>query len=91
MSEEYPDWQDGRLKVVCNGEHVCSIWPAERKNAMGWEDVGFSGTREECLDYVKAHCDSYCRLLKASESSSAQEHESPVNEGPQVCADASTS
>ncbi len=64
MSEEYPDWQDDTVKVVCNGDRVCSIWPAARKNALGWEDVGFTGTREECLEYVKAHCDAYCRLVK---------------------------
>lgn len=77
MSEEYPDWQDGRVKVVCNGDRVCSIWPAERKNALGWEDVGFSGTREECLEYVKAHCDGFCRLKQPVEVPSEPQGESP--------------
>ena len=67
MSEEYPDWQDETVKVVCNGERVCSIWPADRKNAPGWVDVGFSGDRAACLEYVKEHCDSYCRLKEAVE------------------------
>lgn len=62
MSEEYPDWQDGQLKVVMNGERVCSIWPADRANAPGWEDVGFSGSRAECLEFVKQNCDGFCRL-----------------------------
>ncbi|NLX97239.1 MAG: MbtH family protein [Rhodopirellula sp.] len=62
MSEEYPDWQDGRLKVVKNSDNVCSIWPADRSNALGWEDVGESGTREQCLAFIKRHCDGNCRL-----------------------------
>ena len=40
-------------KVVINHEEQYSIWPAERKNAPGWQDAGKSGTREECLDYIK--------------------------------------
>lgn len=71
MSEEYPDWQDGRLKVVKNHESVCSIWPAERDNAPGWEDVGFAGSKEECLEFVRAHCDDNCRLRAAAEPSEA--------------------
>jgi uncharacterized protein YbdZ (MbtH family) len=73
MSEEYPDWQDGPLKVVKNGERVCSIWPADRANAPGWEDVGFSGSREECLDYVTKHCDGFCRLLDSPPQAVAEQ------------------
>jgi len=40
-------------KVVINHEEQYSIWPAERENAPGWQDAGKSGTREECLDYIK--------------------------------------
>jgi uncharacterized protein YbdZ (MbtH family) len=62
MSDEYQDWQDKTVKVVKNSDNVCSIWPADRENAPGWEDVGFSGTKAECLQYVKEHCDGNCRL-----------------------------
>ncbi len=62
MSEDYPDWQDGQVKVVKNSENICSIWPASRTNALGWEDVGMSGTKEECLAFVKENCDGNCRL-----------------------------
>jgi MbtH protein len=41
-------------KVVKNHEEQYSIWPADRENAPGWEDEGFSGTREECLAHVEA-------------------------------------
>lgn len=39
-------------KVVMNHEEQYSIWPADRENALGWKDAGFSGTREACLAYI---------------------------------------
>ena len=40
-------------KVVVNGEEQYSIWPAHRENPLGWNDAGKSGTKPECLAYVK--------------------------------------
>ncbi|GAX39722.1 MbtH domain-containing protein [Tolypothrix sp. NIES-4075] len=40
-------------KVVINHEEQYSIWPSERENAPGWTDVGKSGTKDECLAYIK--------------------------------------
>lgn len=40
-------------KVVANHEEQYSIWPAERENALGWNDVGKAGTKQECLAYIK--------------------------------------
>ncbi len=40
-------------KVVLNHEEQYSIWPADRENALGWRDAGKSGTKSECLDYIK--------------------------------------
>ena len=40
-------------KVVVNAEEQYSIWPADRENALGWNDAGKSGTKQECLDYIK--------------------------------------
>jgi MbtH protein len=42
-----------RFKVVINDEEQYSIWPADRDNPVGWHDAGKSGTKEECLDYIK--------------------------------------
>lgn len=39
--------------VVVNHEEQYSIWPADRENALGWNAVGTSGTKEECLVYIK--------------------------------------
>jgi MbtH protein len=40
-------------KVVVNHEEQYSIWPADRENALGWNDAGKSGTKDECLAHIK--------------------------------------
>jgi MbtH protein len=42
-----------RYKVVVNHEEQYSIWPADRANPLGWTDAGKSGTKVECLAFVK--------------------------------------
>lgn len=44
---------DTRFQVVMNHEEQYSIWPADRQMPLGWNAVGPSGTREECLDYIE--------------------------------------
>jgi MbtH protein len=38
--------------VVINDEEQYSLWPAAREIPAGWHDVGFSGSREECLAHI---------------------------------------
>lgn len=45
--------QETIYKVVVNHEEQYSIWPAHRENPLGWRDGGKSGTKQECLDYIK--------------------------------------
>jgi len=40
-------------KVVINNEEQYSIWPQDRENAAGWNDVGKVGTKKECLAYIR--------------------------------------
>ena len=40
-------------KAVVNHEEQYSIWPAHRENALGWNDAGKTGTKAECLSYIK--------------------------------------
>ena len=47
------DEDDTIYKVVVNHEEQYSIWPADRENALGWNDTGKSGTKAECLEYIK--------------------------------------
>jgi MbtH protein len=42
-----------QYRVVINHEEQYSIWPVDRENAPGWRDVGKSGTKAECLDYIE--------------------------------------
>ncbi len=39
--------------VVVNHEEQYSIWPADREKAPGWRSVDKSGTKAECLSYIK--------------------------------------
>lgn len=48
------DLEDERIyKVVVNHEEQYSIWPVDKKNALGWRDAGKSGRKEECLAHIK--------------------------------------
>jgi len=51
-------WEDDRedttiYKVVVNHEEQYSIWPADRENALGWQDEGKTGLKDECLAHIK--------------------------------------
>ncbi|HEU5089199.1 MAG TPA: MbtH family protein [Roseiflexaceae bacterium] len=52
MDEQYN--QDNAIYiVVVNGEGQFSLWPAERELPAGWNEAGFSGSKPECLAYIK--------------------------------------
>ncbi len=40
-------------RVVVNHEEQYSIWPTYRELPLGWNDAGKSGTKDECLAYIK--------------------------------------
>lgn len=40
-------------KVVVNHEDQYSIWPAEREPPLGWKEVGKTGSKADCLAYIK--------------------------------------
>jgi MbtH protein len=39
--------------VVVNHEEQYSIWPSRREPPIGWARAGKSGSKAECLEYVK--------------------------------------
>ena len=45
--------EDTIYKAVVNHEEQYSIWPADRENPLGWRDAGTTGTKTECLEYIK--------------------------------------
>jgi MbtH protein len=49
-----PDEEDTTTyKVVINHEEQYSIWPVDRENALGWNDVGINGPKQKCLDHIE--------------------------------------
>jgi MbtH protein len=52
MTEEDDDKQ--QYTVVVNHEEQYSIWFVDRAIPNGWREVGKTGTKAECLDYIDA-------------------------------------
>jgi MbtH protein len=48
-----PDHDSTVYRVVVNHEEQYSIWPDGRDVPAGWREAGRSGTKEECLAYIK--------------------------------------
>jgi MbtH protein len=40
-------------RVVRNHEEQYSIWPVRRELPLGWDSVGKSGTKADCLAYIE--------------------------------------
>jgi MbtH protein len=45
--------EEALYKAVVNQEEQYSIWPLDRQNPLGWSDAGKTGTKEECLEFIK--------------------------------------
>ena len=73
MSQD-PEDEKTIYKVVFNHEEQYSIWPADRENARGWIDAGKTGTKAECLGYIKGSLDGY----ETAESSQEDGGSGPV-------------
>ncbi len=50
-----PDLQNDTTlyKVLVNQEEQYSIWPADRDNPLGWQEMGRVGSKQACLEYIK--------------------------------------
>jgi MbtH protein len=50
-------WNDEQdalpYKVLVNHEEQYSIWPASKDDPLGWRAEGKTGSKTECLDYIK--------------------------------------
>lgn len=53
MATSGADGDQRIYKVVVNHEQQYSIWPADRDTPPGWTDAGMSGTKVECLNYIR--------------------------------------
>ena len=47
------DSENTKYKVVVNDEDQYSIWADDRANPAGWRDAPKTGSRAECLAYIK--------------------------------------
>lgn len=47
------DSEDMIFRVVVNHEEQYSIWPEYKDIPTGWREVGKTGTKKECLDYIE--------------------------------------
>jgi len=44
---------DVSYKVVVNAEEQYAIWPLQLNNPSGWSNAGKSGSKDDCLAFVK--------------------------------------
>lgn len=49
----YDDEDGETYKVVQNHEEQYSIWPSYKEPPAGWREVGMTGKKQECLDYIR--------------------------------------
>ncbi|HEY8099336.1 MAG TPA: MbtH family NRPS accessory protein [Burkholderiaceae bacterium] len=42
-----------QYRVVVNHEGQYSLWPQGKENSIGWRDAGLTGTKEQCLAYIR--------------------------------------
>jgi MbtH protein len=53
MMTETDSHDDPTFQVVVNHEEQYSIWQEGRELPLGWKPVGYTGTKEACLDHVE--------------------------------------
>ncbi len=53
MSQSEESQDETQYKVVINHEEQYSIWPTYRENPLGWNDAGFEGSKDACLDHIE--------------------------------------
>ncbi|MFG3256584.1 MbtH family protein [Streptomyces sp. NPDC048172] len=49
----FDDDEDREYTAVVNDEEQYSIWPKGRELPAGWREVGVSGSKDTCLQYIK--------------------------------------
>lgn len=48
----FEDDNDRRYDVVSNDEEQYSVWPVDHPLPIGWEQVGKTGLKADCLAYI---------------------------------------
>lgn len=69
-------------KVVVNHEEQYSIWPSDRENPLGWQEVGKIGPKSECLAHIKeVWTDMRPLSLRKKMEQASQHAKSPADSG----------
>ena len=53
VADDDMEGDDLEYQVVMNGEEQYSIWLTSREVPAGWQTVGYSGSRSQCLDHIE--------------------------------------
>lgn len=72
MTNPFDD-EDGTFKVLRNNEGQHSLWPIIFDVPAGWEAVGPTGSRKDCLEWIDANWTDMrpASLIKAMEDNAA--------------------
>lgn len=49
------DRADTLFSVVVNHEEQHALWPSQKAIPPGWRSTGAAGSRDHCLEYVRAN------------------------------------
>ncbi len=67
------------FEVVINAEEQYSMWPAGREIPKGWQKVGKTGSKQECLDYIESvWTDMRPKSLRDKLDAKLKEEQSPA-------------
>lgn len=47
------DTEEEQYTVVMNFEEQYSIWPVGRELPLGWSEIGFTGSKKDCLNKIE--------------------------------------
>ena len=45
--------EENEYKCLINDEEQYSLWPLWKQIPLGWREVGITGSKEDCLNYIK--------------------------------------
>lgn len=75
MMSSWRDDEDGETyKVLQSHEGLYNLWPAYKEPPALWKEVGKSGSKQECLDYIQ----EVWMAQRPESLSEARKHQTPI-------------
>lgn len=83
MTNPFDD-ENGTFKVLRNDENQHSLWPVIFDVPAGWEEIGPTGKRADCLDWIDANWTdmrpaSLARAMEEQASNRANSEDSEID------------